>query len=127
MAEHLELPAEAASVAIARRWAAQTLEPHGADLAATVSLLVSELVTNVVLHARTTCTLALTLGEDAVRVEVTDGSDRMPAASRVPDPLALSGRGMVLIESLSSRTGAEPRAEGGKVVWFEVPRAEGRG
>jgi hypothetical protein len=55
-----------------------------------------------------------------VQIEVWDGLDRMP--QRGPD-LALeaeSGRGLVLVEALSTRWGAYPTAGGGKVVWATV-------
>ena len=91
----------------------------------TMSLLVSELVSNVVLHARTPCLLSIEQGGDRIRVEVEDGSDRLPGMKARTDPLAQSGRGMQLVDGLSAAHGVDRQPKGGKRVWFEllVPEA----
>lgn len=121
MSESIELSPTPASVALARRWSSMVLERAGAtEVADTMALLVSELVSNVVLHARTPCSLVIDPGEDRIRVEVQDGSDRMPGRREVNDPLAQSGRGMQLVHGLSSAYGVDPEPSGGKRVWFEL-------
>lgn len=121
MADRIELPPTPGSVAVARRWSVERVEPQlGGDLAATVALLVSELVTNVVLHARTPCELVLSCVHDRVRIEVHDHSEHLPAETLQRDPIALSGRGMLLVEALSDASGAEVGSAGGKLVWFEL-------
>jgi anti-sigma regulatory factor (Ser/Thr protein kinase) len=127
MSDMIELSPTADSVAAARRWSAGILGRWGAvDLSDTMSLLVSELVSNVVLHARTPCSLSIVRAQDRIRVEVQDGSDRLPGISPETDPLAQSGRGMQLVVGLSDRHGVDLRPEGGKLVWFELllPTAE---
>jgi two-component sensor histidine kinase len=59
----------------------------------------------------------LSADKERVSVQVWDASNRMPQ-KREPDPDAVSGRGLVLVESLSERCGAY-RLEGGngKIVW----------
>lgn len=102
------------------------MERFGAsELNDTMSLLVSELVSNVVLHARTPCLLRIVQGGDRIRVEVQDGSDRLPGIKPRTDPLAQSGRGMQLVDGLSAAHGVDPEPKGGKRVWFEllVPEA----
>jgi anti-sigma regulatory factor (Ser/Thr protein kinase) len=83
-------------------------------------LLTSEVVTNAVLHARTEAQLTVVVSAGAVRVEVIDGEPREPVPRRaaIDDT---SGRGMQLIDALSSRWGVEPHGVG-KLVWFEVDR-----
>ena len=109
------------SVARARGWAVTAMNNVELGfLADTVALLVSELVTNVVLHARTDCDLEVWVSGGRVRVEVSDGSDQLPAVTIVNDPLAQSGRGMVLVNALSAAHGAEEIEWGGKRVWFEL-------
>jgi hypothetical protein len=76
--------------------------------------------TSVVAHARTTCHLGVELFPDVVRVSVSDQDDR-PLAPRDADDHAESGRGLGLVEMLSSSWGVINRAAG-KTVWFEVPR-----
>jgi anti-sigma regulatory factor (Ser/Thr protein kinase) len=81
-------------------------------------LLVSELVTNAVLHARTTITLEITAVPDGVRVGVLDGAARGPRP-RDFSLEATTGRGLTLVESLASAWGTNPTADG-KQVWFEL-------
>jgi anti-sigma regulatory factor (Ser/Thr protein kinase) len=83
-------------------------------------LLTSELVTNVVAHARSSCHLGVELFPDVVRVSVSDQDDR-PLQRRHTSDDAESGRGLALVEMLSSNWGVIAR-ERGKTVWFEVPR-----
>lgn len=128
MSARIQLPASPGSVAVARRWVTDQVEPDlGAEFSATVGLLVSELVTNVVLHARTRCELVLSRADGRLRVEVRDDSPRLPAPAFQRDPTAQSGRGMQLVDSISAAHGAEASADGGKVVWFELDLPDGQG
>ena len=121
MSETIELLPTPSSVAQARRWSRDVLDRVGApELAETMALLVSELVSNVVLHARTPCSLTIDGDDGRIRVEVQDGSDRLPGVNGRTDPLAQSGRGMQLVDGLSSAHGVEPDPLGGKRVWFEL-------
>lgn len=52
-------------------------------------------------------------------IEVRDESPEMPAIKDASESDE-SGRGMVLIDHLSSRWGASPEVDGGKVVWAEM-------
>ncbi|GAA4609724.1 anti-sigma regulatory factor (Ser/Thr protein kinase) [Actinoplanes octamycinicus] len=82
-----------------------------------VSVVVSELVTNAVLHGGGPITLILRLDERGLTLTVADGS---PALPHRRDPDLTGGRGLMLIEALSSRWGVlhDP---GGKRVWAELP------
>ncbi|MFG2679627.1 SpoIIE family protein phosphatase [Streptomyces sp. NPDC048392] len=107
------------SVAAARRFALAALDGTASDLADTVQLLVSELVTNVVLHARTEVEVSVARLDGRVRVEV---GDRRPGRGLVPrhcSPYAGTGQGLALVERLASRYGADS-GDGGKTVWFEL-------
>jgi len=83
-------------------------------------LAASELVANVVLHARTTGTLEIEMGDTRswLRLAVTDGSSAPPLA-RLADGSAESGRGLAILAALSDRWGIEPFADG-KTVWIEI-------
>ena len=107
----------AASVPAARRYVAEQIDD--VDDAWLAGLLVSELVTNVVEHARTDFEVHLHNDGQRVRVEVVDGVPRRPLLRR-PRADALGGRGMVIVDELAGCWGVEP-AGAGKVVWFEVP------
>ena len=82
------------------------------------TLLVSELATNAVMHARSAFVVSAALLTESVTVEVEDASAQLPEVLQ-PATSSETGRGMSVIEALSSRWGAEPTAEG-KRVWFEL-------
>jgi DNA-binding NarL/FixJ family response regulator len=116
-----ELPAEPRSAGTAREAVTRALITDVADNTLdTLVLLTSELVTNVVAHAGTACHLGVELFSDVVRVSVSDESDE-PLQPRNAEPQSESGRGLALVETLSSNWGVVRRS-GGKTVWFEVPR-----
>jgi anti-sigma regulatory factor (Ser/Thr protein kinase) len=83
----------------------------------TVLLVVSELATNAILHARSTFEVEVHT-DGCVRIVVADGSPELPVA-RHPMATDQSGRGLVILEHLCSRTGTEPRPPG-KAVWCEI-------
>lgn len=113
------LAAETRSVPLARRFIRASLADAGADDWSEVAeLVVSELVTNAVVHAGTPVGLAVWPCRRGVRVEVADGSLRLPA-TRDYAATAATGRGLHMVEQLSDRWGARPRNDG-KVVWFEL-------
>lgn len=91
------------------------------ELTDSVTLLVSEVVTNAVVHADSDVEVLVRLTADAALVEVTDTSDD-GLAPRCADHEATSGRGLALVDSLARRWGVRPAPGGGKTVWFEVAR-----
>jgi serine/threonine-protein kinase RsbW len=117
----LRLRPEAAQIAEVRRllrrllasWRLEALLEEG-----DVELLATETATNAVRHAGTEATVVVRYLGDRVRVEVGDGSPALPHV-RVPGPEEIGGRGLSLVETLSSRWGVMPTV-GGKRVWFEV-------
>jgi serine/threonine-protein kinase RsbW len=91
--------------------------PH---LEETAVLLVSELVTNAVLHARGTHAIVLELqaGRSWLRIEVQDGDPRWPQP-RTPAGFDESGFGFVLVDALAGKWGVRETAAG-KAVWAEL-------
>lgn len=108
------------SVAAARRFLATQLEKWNQQaLLWAAQLVVSELTTNSVLHARTTFTVAVRLlPEGAVRLEVGDAVRRAPR-QRHYGLDATTGRGVALVADLARSWGVEQHADG-KVVWCEL-------
>jgi len=96
--------------------------------AATAALLVSELVTNSMLHSDSrlpggTITITVTGSPGSARVEVRDaGGASVPAVTDTGDALAEGGRGLRLVSDLAARWGYR-REPDGLLTWFEV-RAE---
>lgn len=95
------------------------------DAADTAALLVTELVSNAVVHANGP-SLWLTVDEttaDVLHVAVRDGSQGIPQRSpRAPDVHRTGGRGLFMVDAMSARWGWEP-LRAGKRVWFELPCA----
>ncbi|WP_078884169.1 ATP-binding protein [Streptomyces sp. NRRL S-340] len=125
----LEIRPDPAEVGRAREWARSRLARSGiaADepLAETLVLLVSELVTNAVVHTGCPAVLRLSLpgaAADAatVRLEVADASTCAPQPRCAGDE-ATNGRGLALVDGLADRWGWS--AEGaGKRIWCELDR-----
>jgi anti-sigma regulatory factor (Ser/Thr protein kinase) len=114
------------SVGVGRRFVRSTLDEWGhGHLVETAGLLVSELVTNAVLHARSAPEVVVRLRADVVRVEVVDGSPRLPQAKGYGVESA-TGRGLLLIDRLAAAWGTERRTAG-KIVWFELALAQAAG
>ena len=110
----------------ARRYVRDALAAAGAEADVdTAALLVSELVTNAVLHARTGIILEVHNREGEVRIEVHDDSGLYPRLHAFSATSA-TGRGLRLLDSLAKRWGVAPDSSGvGKTVWCEVgPPAE---
>ncbi|MGW0845565.1 SpoIIE family protein phosphatase [Streptomyces sp. NPDC002787] len=101
----------------ARRHVREQLAAWGLDdLAPTTELLASELVGNVVRHAKGPVRLRLLHGS-ALVCEVFDGSLTMPRIRRAADTDE-GGRGLQLITALSQRWGTRYTATG-KCIWTE--------
>ena len=83
-----------------------------------VRLIVSELASNAIRHARTRFRVALRHFGDVVRVEVTDRSDGQPVVCQ-PESTDPHGRGLFIVAALARRWGVEPEP-GGKTIWAEV-------
>lgn len=120
----LELAPFPASVGEARRFTVQTLRGWGRDdLTSTGALLVTELVTNAILHARTVVQVYLERRGNSVRLEVRDGSPVKPAL-RSHGLDATTGRGLALVSHLAESWGVE-MGSAGKVVWAHLAEDSG--
>jgi anti-sigma regulatory factor (Ser/Thr protein kinase) len=115
----LELPPETKSARKARQFVADVIGDAGV-LNDTVALLVSEVASNAVLHARTAFVVTVVLDDSSIRVEVTDGSPQHPTMKQYQAD-SVTGRGLHLVDTAATRWGVDA-AEPGKTVWFEVDR-----
>jgi CheY-like chemotaxis protein len=116
---HEGFAADPRSVSAARRFVAGTLAEW--DLADTITLLLSELVTNAIIHADTAPDVTVRLLRDRVHVEVADARTDTLSVQETADTQT-SGRGLALVEALATDWG-NVVVPGGKVVWFDVARA----
>lgn len=119
----LALTATAASVSQARRFLGATLVGWAAtSVQWAAEQVLSELATNAVIHAGTPFRVRLRLADEALRIEVQDGSPRTPR-QRHYGMSATTGRGLALVSSLSHEWGVV-RDTGGKTVWCLLPLGE---
>jgi anti-sigma regulatory factor (Ser/Thr protein kinase) len=121
------LPAHPSSVGLARRLVRGAATATGnslpIDLLDDAELLVSELVSNAILHAGTPVDVEVSVETPtSVLVSVGDGSRRIPSR-RHYGSAAATGRGLRLLERVSDEWGVTPRANG-KTVWFRVSSPE---
>jgi anti-sigma regulatory factor (Ser/Thr protein kinase) len=109
----------------ARAFAAETLTAWNvqADKVEAAQLVVSELVTNAVLHAADSATISLDLRltDGAVLVQVSDGGLGEPERRPHPDRrTGQTGRGVWLVDAFAERWGTEMHGRDGKTVWCEL-------
>ncbi len=118
----ISLPQTSASPAQARRHVTRFAEDHDVLGQASVALLVlSELVTNAVLHGREPIDVCVSRRPDALLIEVSDGDTHTahiaPQLRRSAD--LAGGRGLQIVNSLARDWGVTAN-DGGKTVWAEV-------
>ncbi|RLU84007.1 hypothetical protein CTZ27_27970 [Streptomyces griseocarneus] len=132
----MEVRADPAEVGRARKWARSRLAGSGIGvdepLAETLILLISELVTNAVVHTGCPAVLRMLFPDSGgvsgmaggcagtVRVEVADISARPPRPRRAEGD-DTGGRGLELVDGLADRWGWQPEGAG-KRIWCEVDR-----
>jgi anti-sigma regulatory factor (Ser/Thr protein kinase) len=119
------------AVATARRAIAVNLDRWELeDLRPDAELLVSELVTNAVLHSHGDVALTLAVADGMLEVGVTDPGPGLPPQRRLegsaggPPWTAEGGRGLRLVERLSVEWGVVALAHG-KQVWFRLDVGDG--
>ena len=126
MEDELALRAERHAPRAARHWVMRSVAAEGVVGSSNqvIELLTGELVSNAVQHGPAGGDVRVGVRVDGamVRVSVRDEGTGRPRLAR-PDVAATSGRGLVLVEALSSAWGTVDHADGGKTVWFEVDTA----
>jgi anti-sigma regulatory factor (Ser/Thr protein kinase) len=105
------------SASRARHFVGSHLERHRLPyLVDDVKLVVSELVTNALVHARTPIRVRLEEFLFCVRLTVHDDSPARPVV-RVADTTDTGGRGLSIVDQCSVQWGTNIDADGGKSVW----------
>jgi anti-sigma regulatory factor (Ser/Thr protein kinase) len=104
----------------ARQLLERTCEHLAPAVRADACLVLTEIVTNAVIHARTMITVAIECDDTAVAVAVTDNSSQPPLPDH-RDDLHESGRGLLLIDRLATSWGYDTSSDSrGKVIWFRI-------
>jgi anti-sigma regulatory factor (Ser/Thr protein kinase) len=119
------LPADVAAPAIARQHLTDYSGGMPAQLIDDALLLVSELVTNAVEHGRPEIVLTIRPSPPGIGVSVRDsGQGRPVRPNSKPSSTETRGRGLRIVDTLSSAWGVEAAdPPPGKVVWFELEEA----
>jgi CheY-like chemotaxis protein len=118
----LELGPDTSEVSDARRFLGEHCAAWGClDLLDDALIVLSELVTNALIHGLSRCELRLGLSESALRIQVVDQGPGMP------DPLTADegsehGRGLLIVSLLCEAWGVEALPAGEKIVWAEMMR-----
>lgn len=114
-----ELPLEETSPALAREFLRRsTCAEHAGHVLEDAVLLVSEVVTNSVVHGGPPIVVAVDCeSTTGLKVRVRDGNRDLPKP-RETDVWAEGGRGLGLVERLSDDWGVDPEPGDGKQVWF---------
>jgi anti-sigma regulatory factor (Ser/Thr protein kinase) len=105
------------SVAEARLHVRRALDDQPQELIDVAELLTSELATNAIIHAASGFELDIEV-DRRIRVEVRDAGGGRPAVLQA-GPRDGSGRGLGLVQALSSAWGVIPSSPG-KTVWYEL-------
>ncbi len=121
MSQQRRFPRRADSIGQARRFVREALGDGPPETVQAAELMVSELATNSVQHARSAFEITIASSDGSLRVAVRDCGEGQPEL-RSPTPREPRGRGLRIVEALAASWGVEP-APKGKTVWFTVPRS----
>jgi anti-sigma regulatory factor (Ser/Thr protein kinase) len=114
---HEQYSATNAAPGSARHHITAFLEEHGeAPLIPAAALLVSELVTNSVLHGGEPIDVHARLSGAVLRVDVNDTGNGHPQ----PGDPDLHGRGLRIVDDVSTAWGMAPHRSSGTTAWFEL-------
>jgi len=118
--------ADPASVAKARTFDECHLEAHGRSrLVDDLRLIVSELATNAVVHGGAVpFTVSLEEAAGSVRVAVHDDGAATIAPRLARREISETGRGLVIVEAVSTDWGVSAEPTGSKSVWASVDVSE---
>jgi anti-sigma regulatory factor (Ser/Thr protein kinase) len=115
------------AVALARQFVRSTLAGWGVDdqSVGNAILCLSELVTNAIMHTDVGCDVRLVLERGVLTTTVRDGGSSVVVdpSSVAMDPLAVHGRGLQIVDALSTRWGSKLDAVG-MTVWFVLEPAD---
>ena len=110
-----------AMVEVARHAVGTWLHERGCRTGDDAVLVLSELVTNAMVHAADGCTIEVRHRDDMLRLEVRDRSPQAPVM-RLVGPSDIGGRGLRVVDAVAEAWGWEPTADG-KRVWAIVHAA----
>jgi anti-sigma regulatory factor (Ser/Thr protein kinase) len=105
-------------VGASRHYVRDVLDGHPPEHVDAVELMVSELATNSVKHAHSAFEISIDDSRGEIRVEVRDTGRGQPVL-RSPTPIEPTGRGLLIVKTLSRAWGTVDSSHG-KTVWFTL-------
>jgi len=107
------------SIRDARRFVVDAVQGLPGNLVDDIVLMVSELATNSVTHAKSDFSIGVEFDASTVRIEISDRGPDLPRKRRphVDEPY---GRGLHIVETLSEGWGVDLLPDGGKTIWITV-------
>ena len=118
----LDLPHALTSVATARRFVSQQVTDWQAEqILADAVLVISELATNAITHADSSCRIRLSLTPATLRIDVIDAGSGTPEP-QLADLTSEHGRGLGMVAAVAAAWGMEVLPGDGKLVWAELKR-----
>jgi len=118
MHREISLQPEPSSVRRARDFMRWSLADAGATDDGAIDIVVSELVTNAIVHGAAPIALHVWPRPGHIRVGVSDGST-VPPARRAAGTTDRTGRGLTIIERLAMQWGSDPLGRG-KLTWADI-------
>jgi anti-sigma regulatory factor (Ser/Thr protein kinase) len=114
----LDLPRSPDSVSAARRHVNSYATGLGSQRRDDAALMVSEIVTNALMHGTGTISLRIDVEPDALRIAVSDQGE--VAVEPSPAPGAHGGWGLRIVEQLADDWGVQ---DGSTKVWFRLGKS----
>lgn len=115
----MNVPCDAQAASAARRAVRKQLVDWGYEHACDdVTLIISELITNAVVHGAPDISCTLNVSADMLIGEVVDHGYSLPRLVHQIDEGAEQGRGLALVRALTQSLGWCRTGDGGKSVWF---------
>ncbi|MFF5876749.1 ATP-binding protein [Streptomyces californicus] len=121
LATRLVLMGREEEVSVARRSVVERVRAWGfidEETTETIRLIISELVSNAVVHGEGTVTITVLGRPSGLLIDVRDGNHEAPRTGSFGTENE-HGRGLALVDALAVRSGWEPLGRG-KRVWAEV-------
>jgi len=108
------------AVGAARRFVAESIPDVPNDTRESVSLMVSELATNALLHAASGFEVSVDRTDHSVVVSVGDRDEEGVPRLQAPESNEPHGRGLRVVDALSEEWGVSTAGNEGKSVWFRI-------
>jgi anti-sigma regulatory factor (Ser/Thr protein kinase) len=120
MTSRRRFDASVEAVGAARKFVDESIADAATDIRDSVSLMVSELATNALLHAASGFDVSVVRSGPSLLVTVSDHGDEGMPRMQAPRSSEPHGRGLRVVDALSEEWGVSTTEDDGKTVWFRI-------